>query len=303
MLSPVLREELRGRKVLATDLDGTLLRPDLTIGEATRSAIRDAVAAGLHVVFVTGRPPRWMRVVAQEAGHAGTAICANGAVLLDLEQEQVLQRTTIDIAAAAEVAHGLRERYGPAVHFALERVAVAPMARTTTPFGGGSPGEFALESGYRGRLPLPEDSPRLPLADLLALPDPVKLLARLDDEGAGAGAGEGEGEGAEFLDAAERLAAGRLEVTHSSSHVLLEFGPGGVTKATALADLTAALGLERGDVVAAGDMPNDIAMLDWAGIGLAVIGGHRRARSAADHEVPGPSDDGIGLVLRAMLAE
>ena len=72
MLSAVLRSELAGRKVLATDLDGTLLRPDLTIGGLTRAAIGDAVAAGIHVVFVTGRPPRWMRVVAAEAGHAGT---------------------------------------------------------------------------------------------------------------------------------------------------------------------------------------------------------------------------------------
>ena len=291
MLSAVLRSELAGRKVLATDLDGTLLRPDLTIGGLTRAAIGDAVAAGIHVVFVTGRPPRWMRVVAAEAGHAGTAICANGAVLVDLAQEQVLARTTIDAAAAPDVAHGLREVYGPAVHFALERVAVAPMAAGTA-FGGGSPDEFALEEGYRGRLPLPADSPRMPLAELLSLPDPVKLLARLDHQDTGG-----------FLAEAQRLSRGRLEVTHSSTHVLLEFGPGGVTKATALADLVASFGLAQADVVAVGDMPNDVAMLDWAGVGLAVLEGHASARSAADHEVPGPSDDGVGRVLRAMMGQ
>ncbi len=292
MLSEVLRQELAGRRVLATDLDGTLLRPDLTVSEVTRSAIADAVAAGIRVIFVTGRPPRWMRVVARETGHAGTAICANGAVLLDLTDERVLHRTTIDIAAAGDVAAGLRERYGTGVHFALERVAVAPMAANTAPFGGGSPTEFALESGYRGRLPLPADSPRLPLADLLALPDPVKLLARLEPDAADA---------AGFLAAAEQLAAGRLEVTHSSNHALLEFGPAGVTKATALAELVAGYGLSSTDVVAVGDMPNDVAMLDWAGIGLAVLDGHDLAKAAADHEVPGPLQDGVGLVLRAML--
>lgn len=291
MLSEELRRELAGKRLLATDLDGTLLRPDRTVGDATRAAIAEAEAGGIRVVYVTGRPPRWMRVVAQETGHASTAICANGAVLLDLAGERVLSRTTIDPTAAGEITAGLRERFGPAVHFALERVALAPMAAGTTQFGGGSPTEFALESGYRGLLPLPSDSPRVPLPELLALPDPVKLLARLDPHP----------DAARFLPLARQLAAGRLEVTHSSSDALLEFGPGGVTKATALAALVASMGLARGDVVSVGDMPNDVAMLDWAGVGLAVQDGHDQARAAADHTVPGPSQDGVALVLRAML--
>lgn len=292
MLSAVLQEELRGRRLLATDLDGTLLRPDLTVSDFTRSAIADAVAGGVHVVFVTGRPPRWMRVVAQETGHAGMAICANGAVLLDLADEQVLQRTTVDAQAVRDVAAGLRDAFGAAVHFAVERVEVAPMASATSAFGGGSPTEFALESGYRGRLPLPADSPRMPLPDLLALPDLVKLLARLESDAA---------DPEQFMALAQQLSAGRLEPTHSSSHVLVEFGPGGVTKATALADLAASYGLTQRDVVAVGDMPNDVPMLDWAGIGLAVLDGHDSAKSVADHHVPTPSQDGVGRVLRAML--
>ena len=117
----------------------------------------------------------------------------------------------------------------------------------------------------------------------------MKLLARLDG-------GDAEG----FLPSAVELSAGRLEVTHSTSHLLLEFGPRGVTKATALAELVASFGLSRHDVVAVGDMPNDLHMLDWAGIGLAVAEGHDTVRSAADHVIPGPSDDGIAQICRAM---
>jgi Cof subfamily protein (haloacid dehalogenase superfamily) len=285
MLAEELREQLRGRKVLATDLDGTLLRPDLSVSQATRQAIADAIDGGIHVVFVTGRPPRWMRVVAQETGHAGIAICANGAVVIDLVAEQVMARTTIDTGAAADVAAGLREAFGDGVHFAVERVAVAAMPDE------GSEQEFALEDRYRGRLPVPPYAPRLQLAELLALPDVVKMLARLTD-----------GERPGFLPAALALAAGRLEVTHSSSHVLLEFGPQGVTKATALADLVSSLGLSAADVVAVGDMPNDLAMLGWAGLGLAVANGHESVRNAVRHEAPIPAEDGVRQVLRAMLA-
>jgi hypothetical protein len=282
MLSEVLRAELLGRRLLATDLDGTLLRSDLSVSPLTRRAIAEATAAGIRVVFVTGRPPRWMRAVASETGHAGTAICANGAVLLDLTGERVHSRTTIDVEAAAEVARGLRLRYGPAVHFAVERVAVGPMPPA------GKSGEFALEQEYHGSLPVPAGAPRMPLEQLLELPDLVKLLARLeyDDES--------------FWPHAQELSAGRLEVTHSTKRTLLELGPAGVTKATALAALVADFGLTQRDVVAVGDMPNDVPMLDWAGIGLAIVDGHDSAKSVAAHHVPSPEFDGVGLVLRAM---
>lgn len=285
MLPALLADRLRGRRVLATDLDGTLLRPDLTVSDTTRRALREVMDAGVHVVFVTGRPPRWMRVVAQETGHAGTAICANGAVQIDLAAEQVISRTTLERPATLDVVRGLRDSYGSDVHFAVERVAVAAMPLD------GSTDEFALESGYRGRLPVPSFAPRLPLDELLGLPDLVKLLARLEG-----------GDRAGFLPTAVELAAGRLEVTHSSNDLLLEFGPRGVTKATALADLVESLGLTRDDVVAVGDMPNDLHMLDWAGVGLAVADGHETVRTTADHEIPGPSDDGIAQICRAMLS-
>jgi Cof subfamily protein (haloacid dehalogenase superfamily) len=290
MLPEGLPDLLPGRRVLATDLDGTLLRPDLTVGPATKAAIAQAVAVGIHVVYVTGRPPRWIRPVIRETGHAGTAICVNGAVELDLVDEQVVRRTLLDVDAAHDVALGLRREFGDGVRFAVERVALAPMTRADAAFGEGAPEEFALEAGYRPRLAPPDRSPQLPLPDLLALPDVVKVLARLDSA-----------QTEDFLVAAGELASGRLEVTHSSSHTLLEFGPAGVTKATALADLVSRWGLTQGDVVAVGDMPNDLAMLLWAGVGLAVAEGHPQARAAADFVVPGPQVDGMAHVLHGMI--
>lgn len=297
MVAPEVAAAVAGRRVLATDLDGTLLRPDLTIGPKTQAAIADALAAGIKLVFVTGRPPRWMRAVAREAGHAGTAICVNGAVLLDLAREQVVSRTMIDAAAAHEVAQGLRSEFGDEVKFAVERVAVAPMPSNDSEFGAGSPTEFARELGFLPRLYPPDKAPTLPLPGLLELPDVVKMLARLELP-AGADPMRVTDQ---FAAVADGLADGRLEVTHSSDHVLLEFGPAGVTKATALAKLVASWGMSAADVVAVGDMPNDLAMLEWAGVGLAVEDAHHRAKAAANHHVPGPLDDGVGRVLAAMI--
>ncbi|MDQ1721635.1 MAG: hypothetical protein QOI26_1369, partial [Pseudonocardiales bacterium] len=74
-------------KLLASDLDGTLLRSDNTVSQATRDALAAAEAAGLIVVFVTGRPPRWLHEVAEATGHRGVAVSANGALTYDLHTE------------------------------------------------------------------------------------------------------------------------------------------------------------------------------------------------------------------------
>src|SRR6266540_4258281 len=93
VLSPMIR-------VVASDLDGTLLRPDLTISGRTRAAIHRSREAGITFVAVTGRPPRSVRQLAGQLGLEGIAICANGALVYDLERDTVLDQTPL----AAELA-------------------------------------------------------------------------------------------------------------------------------------------------------------------------------------------------------
>src|SRR3954453_21932086 len=76
-------------RVVATDLDGTIVRSDGTISPRPRGALTAAESAGAMVVIVTGRPPRWLQGIADETGHRGLAICANGALVYDLHTEQV----------------------------------------------------------------------------------------------------------------------------------------------------------------------------------------------------------------------
>lgn len=70
------------RYLVATDLDGTLLRRDFTVSARTRQALQDAVAAGVDVVFATGRPPRWLPEVYEVTGVSPITVCANGALTL-----------------------------------------------------------------------------------------------------------------------------------------------------------------------------------------------------------------------------
>ncbi len=87
-------------RVVASDLDGTLLRSDLTVSERTRAAIHEARRAGVTFVAVTGRPPRSVRSLNERIGLEGIAICANGALVYDLDTDTIQDQTPL----AAEVA-------------------------------------------------------------------------------------------------------------------------------------------------------------------------------------------------------
>ena len=95
-------------RLVASDLDGTLLTSDGAVDERTRRAIAAAEAAGAVVVFCTARPPLWLKALAEATGHHGVAICANGAVVFDLHTESVLEATTLEPATALELVALLR---------------------------------------------------------------------------------------------------------------------------------------------------------------------------------------------------
>ena len=132
-----------GARLVATDLDGTIVQRDGTVSRRTVEVLRAVEDAGWHLVLVTGRPPRWMAPVVEATGHRGRAICANGAFVYDLHSERVLDSYLLETEAAREVASRLREVM-PGVAFALE-----------TADG------FCREEAYAARWPTPASrSPR-----------------------------------------------------------------------------------------------------------------------------------------------
>jgi Cof subfamily protein (haloacid dehalogenase superfamily) len=267
--------------MLASDLDGTLLRSDGSVSPRSRAALRAAVRAGLLVAFVTGRPPRWLDEIAEATGHMGVAVGANGAVLYDLATERIVATHPLSPEALGRLTAELRAAF-PAVHFAVE-------------YGD----SFGAEPGYvhdwainpvadrRGAAiapPVVAD-----LASIISRPG-VKLLAK--DRGADVD---------DFLASAEMLLADRATVTHSSSFGLLEIAAAGVTKATGLAELAASHGIAPHEVAAIGDMPNDVAMLQWAGASYAVANAHPAAQAAADEVLASNDDDAVAVLIEKLL--
>lgn len=275
-----------GIRLVATDLDGTLLREDGSVSAYTVDTFARARAAGVPVVFVTGRPVRWLPVVAEATGHDATAICANGAVVLDLRSGALLQSHPIAPDALEEVVRTLR-REVPGIGFAAEWIDAAALDAPRD-------ADFAHEAAYQPRNPVPGGPRTGDIRDIAAGHEVVKLLARVTGTGHDADS---------LLDHALEHVAHLVSVTHSNSgDVLLEMSAAGVTKGSTLATLAVGLGLGSEDVAAVGDMPNDVPMISWAGVGLAVEGAHPRVLEAADASLPGPADDGVARFVDAVLA-
>jgi Cof subfamily protein (haloacid dehalogenase superfamily) len=256
-------------RLVATDLDGTIVRRDGEISGRTRDALAAAEAAGALVVLVTGRPPRWLGRIAEETGHHGLAICANGAICYDLHTEQVVDSRPIPADVVRRLMTELREAI-PGIGFALETVT----------------GRFGHESAYRPRGATESDTPRGDLEPLLA--DPVsKLLARHESIGPD-----------QLLATARGVVGAEVAtLTHSSTDGLLEISGLGVSKASALADLAAQRGLGPDDAIVFGDMPNDLPMFAWAGHCVAVANAHPEVLAEADEVTASNDDDGVAVVL------
>ncbi|CAB4929160.1 MAG: HAD-IIB family hydrolase [Actinobacteria bacterium] len=274
-----------GIRLFATDLDGTLLLPDGTIGQRTREAIDALIERGIVVVFVTGRPPRWIRPIAEMTGHHGTAIGANGALVIDMEAEIIRRVHPIDPVSARATADRLRA-VAPDITFAVEYA---------TEGLGLDSSSFALSTGYVPRWEIPPGTEILEPDVLFARPGITKLLARPHGN---------HGHDADtLLDAADRAVADLVEVTHSSSDdVLLEMSALGVNKGTTLAEITRSLGIDSTEVVACGDMPNDIAMLTWAGHSYSMSEAHPAAQAAATAIIGSNAHEAVAGLIESILA-
>lgn len=291
-----------GIRLIATDLDGTLLLPDGSVGPRTRAALDALRASDLDLVIATGRPPRWISPVVEMTGHRGVGIGANGGVVLDLADGVVTEIFAIAVDDGAEVVERL-QRELPGVVFAVERARVGARLAPTggqavedASWGPGDASEFALGEGYVPRWAIPPGVTPSPIEELIAGGDVVKVLVRPGPEVAFSID--------QFLVRGQEILQGLVEVTHSNPNdCLLEVSAPGVTKATTLERVAAAHGHGALHVAAAGDAPNDLEMLAWAGASYAVANAHPLVKEVATHEVPSNAEEGVAQLIEAILAE
>ena len=258
-------------RLVATDLDGTLLHSDGTVTPGTRTVLAELDRRGVPVVYVTGRPVRWMDALWETVGGHGLAICSNGAVVYDVTARGIRSVREIPAATVLEVGETLRREL-PGTSYALERT-----------------NGFGVEPGFLRRHD--RRVPEVPVAPFEDLLDGtvVKLLAQVEDL-----------DPETYWRQVEALVGDRVTVTWSSEWAMVELSAFDVTKASTLALVCDELGVAPEDVVAFGDMPNDLALLEWAGTSYAMANAHPLVRDMADHVAPANDEDGVATVLAGL---
>ncbi|MEU6365053.1 HAD family hydrolase [Streptomyces sp. NPDC046931] len=260
-------------QLIATDLDGTLLRPDETVSARTRAALAAATAAGAAHIVVTGRAVPWTRPILDDLGYRGLAVCGQGAQVYHAGERRLLTSVTLDRQIAGLALAKIEAEVGPLLLAASRD---------------GLDGEVLVGPGYRvhdGPLPYrPVSDP----ADLWSAPLNKVYIQhpRLSDD--------------ELAEAAQQAAGGLVGVTMAGQGIV-EILPLGLTKATGLSLAARRLGLKAADTIAFGDMPNDIPMFAWAGCCVAMANAHADLKAVADEVTLSHEEDGIAVVLERLL--
>jgi hydroxymethylpyrimidine pyrophosphatase-like HAD family hydrolase len=283
-------------RLVATDLDGTLVRHDGTVSARTRETLAAAEEAGVEVVFVTARPPRWLGPLADVVGGHGRVVCLGGAAVWDLETDQALDVLGFTDDDAAALVADLRAAV-PGVAVVLERV-------DGPTFDSAYAGIDVLERIQPGWL-----RPRVEETFFVGAPPVGKLLAMTDvDVRAARASGPQTAPRVstavqeEFFAVVRDVVGDRAELHYSGGGGLAELLAPGVSKQTALARWCARKGIDAADVWAFGDMPNDLPMLRWAGRGHAVANAHPAVLAEADVVCAANDDDGVARALEAVLS-
>jgi Cof subfamily protein (haloacid dehalogenase superfamily) len=260
-------------RLIATDLDGTLLRSDESISQRTRDALAAATAAGAAHIVVTGRAVPWTRHILDDLGYNGLAVCGQGAQVYDAGAHRLLTSVTLDRQLAGVALAKIEAEVGP-LYLAASR--------------DGLEGEVLVGPGYAVTGTLPS-TPFTDASDLWSAPLNKIYIQHpeLSDD--------------ELAEAARQAAGGFVSVAMAGAGIV-ELLPLGLSKATGLSLAARRLGLKAADTIAFGDMPNDIPMFAWAARGVAMANAHPELQAVADEVTSSNEEDGIAVVLERLLA-
>ncbi|WP_436763195.1 HAD family hydrolase [Streptosporangium sp. V21-05] len=269
------------RRMIVCDLDGTLLDSRGELSGRTRAAVRRVRADGHVFVVATARPVRDTRHLVAglndttdatdttDTSNATIAVCGNGSVVYDFARNEVVDHHPLAEADVVTALTALRERF-PGIRLGAECHL-----------------ELLLEDAFELSPALAGDARRVP-----------RLEEAIDRHGVGKIMVQLEGAARQYYESVGVLLPG-CEVTVSAD-VFCEVTRAGVTKAAALEAMAGRLGFGRPEVIAFGDMPNDLPMLTWSGTAVAVANAHP-AVLAAVHEVTSSNDeDGVAIWLERL---
>lgn len=265
-------------KLIATDLDGTLVRSDETVSAYTHQVLDRVRAAGIPVVGATGRGPRLTELTRNDIRAADFLVMAEGGRVVDQSDPAgpvVLRDVRLPADALAGILTDLEAVVGPLT------VMVEALDDHDAPLWG----------DYHPSWPWPDLFESRTRDECLAQPV-IKAFVRTADHHAD-----------ELLAAAREIVPAGVASLTQAGLGFVEICPPGVDKSTGLTVVAEALGVDPSDVLVFGDQPNDLPMFAWAGWArVAVSNAHPAVRAAADEVTLRNDDDGVAIYLDRLLS-
>jgi hypothetical protein len=265
-------------KLVATDLDGTLVRSDDTVSAYTHEVLDRVRAAGIRIVGATGRGPRLTELTRNDIRAADYLVMAGGGRVVDQSDPAgplVLRDERLPAGAMGRIVAALEAEVGELT------VMVEALDGHEEPLWGD------LDPTWR----YPEAVRQRARADCLDC-DVIKAFARSVHHDVDA-----------LLAVARRVVPPELATVTQAGLGFVEITPPGVDKGTGLAVVAQSLGVDPADVLVFGDMPNDLPMFAWAGWSrVAVANAHAELRAVADELAPANDDDGVAVYLDRLLS-
>lgn len=266
----------RAPRLIASDIDGTLLDRNHRVPRRNRDAVARAVQQGAYFALSTGRPFRWIAPVLEQLPVRPVCVTSNGAVLYDSAEDRVMAAHELSPAALAEVVDVAQTVLGT-VGFGAER-AGGSLADAVEDL-------FVVERHYSENA-LFEGFGVVSMGELVGKPT-VKFLIRNTDYSAP--------ELYELI--APHIDPELAHLTYSMQEGILEVAAPNVTKRRGVEWLAQHTGIAQQETIAFGDMPNDIEMLTWAGCGVAMENAHPEVKAAADAVTVANHQAGVAKVL------
>lgn len=256
-------------KLIACDLDGTLIGPDLRFSPRLLGAVRQAQAQGITVTIATGRGFPSASAFARQLEIRAPLICYQGAQIKSAAGE-VLYQSTLPRACLPEAVAFTRERSRELSVYCEDRIYQATRLRDQEFYDRW----FGLPVHIANCLP--DDLPG----------EAVKFIVTADSAE----------DGDRLEDELRALSAGRFQVVRSHPW-FVEGLAQGVSKGEALSSLARRLGVARQETMALGDSGNDRAMIEWAGLGVAIGNASADVKAAADLVAPPQDEDGAAWAI------
>jgi len=257
--------------MVAIDLDGTLLRSDKSLSETNARAIAEATNRGVHIVLASARPPRSVREIYHRLGLDTLQINYNGALVHDMPRGRHVRHQPMGADLAGRIIRYARE-LDPQVAVSLEILDKWYTDRVDDSLPTETSRRFTPDAV--GPIERFLDAPVTKLM-LLAPPDRMNRLR----------------------EAVHARFGRQIEILVSDDY-LIQLVDRQVDKAKALEAVADHYGVGREQVMAIGDAPNDLGMIRWAGLGIAMDNGWPELKRVASVIAPSNDEDGVAYVIR-----